>query len=80
MAKSDYTLTPVSVPHVNPLSFSLDAAGQVVALRCHAEVNYGSRSLDYDIDLWPTMTPSQRAAAQAMSTWLRARIDQLILG
>jgi len=71
--------TAQKVTSVNPLHF--ERKGDVVTgLICNCEVNYGELGITHQIDLWGDLTATQRQKAQAVYDFVKAKVEQIILG
>lgn len=74
-----YQFTAQSVDHVNPLEFKREGE-TVTGLKVNVSVNYGTMGMVHQIDLWPSLTDTQKAQAQATYNFIRNRCVQIVLG
>ena len=73
------TYVAKSVTNINPIHFAR-TDGSITGLIVHCEVNFGTIGLDHDVDIWDELTPTQQQKAQAVFNFVKAKVEEIMLG
>ncbi len=77
MAKT-YVATSIGPNH--DIDIQVDGQGGITGWVLKGEVNYGEMGRGEILDIWPLLTPDQRATLQGIYDWMRQAFNDHFIG